>query len=133
MAFTYDISTTTGKIRLRLGDYQENDGILPGGKNFSDEELTHFYSEEGDHVYRAVALAMETAVSVWSAQPDSYKLGPESESQQTAAHFRQEAARLRLRYGHADTAAGPAAKIPASGALPVQVWPANDQGDVYGV
>ena len=80
MAFTYDISDTTdtsSMMRLELGDTVLEDGILPDNKNFSDEELDHFYDQEDDDFWLAVARAFDAAAVVWARYPEVYHMGPE--------------------------------------------------------
>jgi hypothetical protein len=54
MAFTYDLTTNVGKIRLLIPDTDWANAV------FSDEELTAFVSLESGSVRRAAALALET-------------------------------------------------------------------------
>lgn len=54
MAFTYNLNTPNGVIRLLINDKYEADPI------FQDEELTVFYSSEGASVKKGAALALET-------------------------------------------------------------------------
>jgi len=54
MAFTYDLSTDGGKIRLLIPDTDWENAV------FSDEELAAFLSLESSSVRRAAALALET-------------------------------------------------------------------------
>lgn len=56
MPFSYDLSATTGKIRLLIPDNQ------PVGYVFEDAEIEAFYAMEGN-VRRAAALALETIAS----------------------------------------------------------------------
>lgn len=67
MAFTYDLSTNTGKVRLNLGDTQENVGPRPDKRNFSDEEIDHFISVESDGNNAATALGFEILASEWTS------------------------------------------------------------------
>lgn len=132
MTFAYDLATTTGKMRLEIGDSRvEPDGLLPGGRNFDNEELTHFYTEEGPNYWRGVARALEAAAALWSLEPEDYRLGPEQEKQTTADKLAKRAAQLRARYGYADAATGPAHRPAVSGAVRVQVWPTHDPEDGY--
>ena len=58
MAYTYDLSTNTGKVRLLIPDNSEDDYI------FTDEEIESFIAmtTEDDEVilYNATALALES-------------------------------------------------------------------------
>lgn len=57
MAFTYDTSTTTGKIRLLIFDTDSTNYV------FEDAEIDVFYDVEGSSIKRAAALALETMAS----------------------------------------------------------------------
>jgi len=57
MAFTYDTTTNTGKIRLLVFDTDSTNYV------FEDAELAVFYDIEGDSLKRAAALALETMAS----------------------------------------------------------------------
>jgi hypothetical protein len=109
MAFNYDLSSSDGdvltesKSRLQIGDTVENDGPRPDGRNFSQAELLALYSDEGSHVKRAAAAALEILANEWSAYAGNHKLGPESETYQQAAEYRKQAETLRERYGHGDS------------------------------
>lgn len=57
MAFTFDVRTALGKVRLLIPD---RDGTEP---LFQDEEIAAFLELEADNVRRAAALALETIAS----------------------------------------------------------------------
>ena len=57
MAFTYDLSTNIGKVRLLIPDRVTPDHV------FEDDELTAFLTAEGSVVKRATALALESIAS----------------------------------------------------------------------
>lgn len=98
--FTYNTSTTVGKVRLEIGDNQiEPNGILPDGRNFSDDEITAFFTEEGS-VLRTAARCLEVASRRWARVPKQQTTGSESSSQETASHLLRQALELRRRYGH---------------------------------
>ena len=42
MAFTYDVSTSLGQLRLAIGDTKLNEGPRPDGTNYTDAELGVF-------------------------------------------------------------------------------------------
>ena len=97
MGFQYDISDaddTSSQMRLELGDTRYEDGILPEGRNFSDEELDHFYSQEGSF-WSAVARAFEAAAAEWGRYPDSFRLGPEQQHISAAKLYADRAAYIR--------------------------------------
>lgn len=57
MPFTYDLSTTVGKVRLLIPDRVSADAF------FQDDEITGLLSIEGGNVKRGAALALETMAS----------------------------------------------------------------------
>lgn len=57
MAFTYDVATERGKVRLMIPDKVE------AGHLFEDDEVDAFLAMEGANLKRATALALETAAS----------------------------------------------------------------------
>lgn len=67
MSFTYDLTTAVGQIRLEIGDTSSatDEGIKPNGTNFSDEELTHFYTAESSNLLAAAARACEVLARMW--------------------------------------------------------------------
>jgi hypothetical protein len=81
MTFIYDISDTTdtsSKMRLDLSDnLVEPGGILPEGRNFEDEELDHWYSDESDDYWNAIGRAFDAAAVAWAKYPEVYHMGPE--------------------------------------------------------
>ncbi len=105
MAFTYDLATDTGKLRLEVGDTTEDSGPRPLNANFSDEELTHFLSEEGT-VGRAAARCCEVLATEWSRKAGSERLGPRSFARNQAGEYRTAAALLRAQHGYPESAAG---------------------------
>lgn len=54
MAFTYDLSTSIGKVRMLIPDRDEQHPI------FQDDEIAVFLSENSDSLRRATAEALET-------------------------------------------------------------------------
>ena len=100
MAFTYDLSTNVGKIRLELGDTTQNKGVRPDNNNLSDEELQYWYDRELN-VMRAVAAACEALARMWSTSA-SISIGPHSESLSDVAEMWDKRAKL-LRQQYGDT------------------------------
>jgi hypothetical protein len=101
MAFTYDLTTDVGKLRLAVGDSIENSGPRPqtgASSNFSDEELQHFVTTEGT-VGSASAAVFETLAAEWSIFTN-ITLGPRKEEfAKIAEAFLKRAAAARARYG----------------------------------
>ena len=54
MAFTYDLTTNRGKLRLRIGDTDSVNLI------FEDDEIDEFLSVENNNLSLAAAFALET-------------------------------------------------------------------------
>ena len=99
MAFTYDLTTDTGKVRLELGDTTAGAGIRPDGSNLQDEEIAVWLSREGD-VMRAVAAACEALSRQWSTIADTQS-GPLSESAgAVAGKWAERGKALRGTYGY---------------------------------
>jgi len=57
MAYTYDVATSVGLVRLLVPDRVEADAF------FSDEEITAMLTMEGDNVKRGTAGCLETLAS----------------------------------------------------------------------
>jgi hypothetical protein len=104
MAFSYDVSTNTGLVRLELGDTAEGAGIKPNGSNFSDEELGVWLTREGS-VMRACAAACEALAWAWSSVANTSS-GPLSEDgDPVAAKWAAQGKALRAQYGYGATGA----------------------------
>jgi hypothetical protein len=67
MAFTYDLTTNRGVVRLNLGDTVENAGPRPDKRNFSDVEIDYLITTETAGNAAAAALGFETLASEWAA------------------------------------------------------------------
>lgn len=106
MAFTYDISTERGKVRLLAVDFRD-DGHL-----FEDAEIDAFLAME-DGVYRAAALALETAASDEALVTKKIEtLEIKTDGPAVSKELRARAERLRKRADEID---------------------ANEEGPVFGV
>ena len=62
MAFTYDLTTDVGKVRLLIPDNVEADAEL------QDDELEYFLDQTGDHVKGAAVLACKTLARKYARQ-----------------------------------------------------------------
>lgn len=89
--FTYDLTTTAGKIRREIGDTRFEDGILPEGRNFSDAEVTYFYTQQDESFWLAVAAAFDAAAAEWARYPEDMSLGPERQKINAARFYTQKA------------------------------------------
>lgn len=126
MAFDYDLAATdatialVSKIRLAIGDTVEGAGPRPDGRNFSNEELTTFYSDEDSHAKRAAAVAFEVLSAEWSAFKGRHKMGPEDELFNQDSAFAERAEKLRARYGY-----GSSDDAPGQGGFSITLKPAG--------
>lgn len=75
MAFTYDLTTDGGVVRLNIGDTVENSGPRPDKRNFSDEEIDYLITTETAGLPAATALGFETLASEWGAYTISEREG----------------------------------------------------------
>jgi hypothetical protein len=98
MAITTDLGTTIGQIRLLIGDTVENDGVKPGGGNFSDAELTWFYDNEGS-IEGAAGLACETLAWMWHVHPSFEADGLRVEQGKIAQSWWRAGVNFRARRG----------------------------------
>lgn len=114
MAFTYDLTTTTGRIRRMISDTVENDGPLPDSGNFTDAEIAFFYESEGNHVQRGTAAALEALANAWAAFEGRLREGPVDEESLSSATFAARAEMIRRVYGY-NTAGDDAAAEMAGG------------------
>ena len=93
MSFTYSSANltaggtaqTVSVYRLAIGDTTSGSGVLPGGVNFSDEELLYFASNGG------TPAVLQSLANTWGRLVDT-TAGPLSKSYSQAAKFWQAAA-----------------------------------------
>jgi len=71
MAYTYDITTTTGKIRALVDDRDVSGSAVTA--YFTDEEIEAFLSMAGGNLFLAAALALRTIAG--AVAPISYQTG----------------------------------------------------------
>ncbi|MGB8644037.1 MAG: hypothetical protein WCF84_02280 [Anaerolineae bacterium] len=133
MAFTYDLTTDLGKLRLLLGDTTSGSGIRPDGSNFLDAELTYFLSVEG-LVGAAGALACETLATQYATLANLVVGARREDLGAIGKAFADRGAALRSQYGQglhlfnawfapsADIEAEPAVGVAAN---PVAVTPGD--------
>lgn len=111
MAFTTDLETVYGRIRLEIGDdVAAPNGILPRGENFTDSQLEVFCLLEGGDpdadpplvidIGRAAARACESLGRRWAAVPSQRRMGPVGQTLKASEYFAKEAVRLRRQYGY---------------------------------
>ncbi len=72
MTFTYDLASVDenllniSRVRLELGDTQENVGVRPDGSNLQDEEILLWLSEEGNEIPSTVGRACNALANMWT-------------------------------------------------------------------
>lgn len=100
MAFTYDLATDIGKLRLEIGDTSSiaAHGVKPDGSYITDEELQILLTREGT-VGRAAAATCEVLARMY-ARYVNITVGPRSEQlSQAGAAYAAQAKELRAQYG----------------------------------
>lgn len=90
MAFTYDLGTDVGKVRLLVMDNQAGDYL------FEDAEISIFLTLEGANLKRGTALALETMASNEAYVSKRIKLlDLQTDGPAVAKELRERAAALR--------------------------------------
>ena len=100
MSFSYDstLAADTDKIRFNISDTIENEGRLPNGANFQDEELTAVISMEGSW-QMAVASCFDRLAAAWATEDSSINTRNGSFSRNTSPqYFRDLATDWRDKY-----------------------------------
>lgn len=101
MAFTYDfaVKSDVSRIRLALGDTVRDSGVLPDGKNFSDDEIEAILVECNNDVDATTFVFLKSLANTWGTYVD-ITVGPRKESlSQIAAHYSRRAAELAKQTG----------------------------------
>lgn len=70
--FTYDLTTYIGQVRMRLGDNVENEGVLPSGINFSDEEIQFVYEDSSSNFGYTLYKLAKIAATKWISSPKAW-------------------------------------------------------------
>lgn len=102
MAFTTDLNTPVGKIRLEIGDDDNGTdmGVKPNGTNFSDDQLTYFYTDESNNVLAASARALEVLARMYARAGKSVTIrGYRIDTTKKAADLLEQAKDLRKQSG----------------------------------
>jgi len=99
MTYTYKLSTNAGYVRFLSQDNVEEQGILPGGSNFSDEEISAILTEVDNSREAAAVVLLELASRRWSTYVDT-DMGPLKEKlSQASVRLMAQAAKMRETYG----------------------------------
>ena len=92
--FTYFLTDAIGQVRLELGDNVYQQGVLPDGTNFSDQEITYYLNQNEQSVMRTVG-ALASVLARRYAMVADISVGPRSESlSQVAKALERQAALL---------------------------------------
>lgn len=101
MAFTYDfgIKRDVARVRLALGDTVKDSGVLPGGVNYTDDEIEAVLSDCNNDVDAAVFVFLKGLSNAWGTYVD-ITVGPRKESlSDVAFHYAKRAAEMGERTG----------------------------------
>lgn len=100
--FTYFLTDAVGQVRLELGDNVYQQGVLPDGTNFTDQEITYYLTQNENDVTRTVG-ALASVLARRYAMVADVSVGPRSESLSQVAKAWERQASL-LAGGDAQTA-----------------------------
>lgn len=93
MTFTYDLSTTNGKVRFEIGDTVQASAML------TDEEIAYALGENGSSVLVTAASLCETLAMKFARDVDFSMDGQSVSASQKSKQYLALAATLRRRAG----------------------------------
>ncbi len=99
MAFTYDVSTALGQLRLAIGDTVSGTGPRPSGANYTDAELNVFLAPviaAGYGYGRAVPSVLRLLANEWTNKANISIGEYSAQYGQIAANYRAAAAAADL-------------------------------------
>lgn len=132
MAFTYDVSTSLGQLRLAIGDTKLNEGPRPDGTNYSDAELGIFLTPvlaAGYSYGRAVPQMLRLLAVEWSNRA-SVTIGEFSMSYAAVAEaYRKQAAAWEATIDTTGAAVSGGITV-GTMTLPNRVYTLNESGTV---
>ena len=81
MTFTYDFldNRNVARVRLAIGDTVENEGVLPGGANYSNEEIETILLEVSNDIDAATFIFLKALSNAWGHYAD-ITIGPRKEA-----------------------------------------------------
>lgn len=82
--WTYDITTSIGKVRLLIGD---TDITPTTDAQFTDEELQYFLDTHGGNINLAAAMALGAWIGALTRELKSEKIGDYSYTRNTIANM----------------------------------------------
>ena len=98
-------------VKIEIGDTDEDNGVLPGRKQFTDVEMgyaaeaelvTELIAPTQQDIGRVSAKLLEMASTAWASQPLETELGPASEVNNASVLLARKANRLRAIWGYGD-------------------------------
>ena len=132
MAFTYDVSTSLGQLRLAIGDTVSGAGPRPNAANYTDAELNVFLAPviAAGYTYgRAVSQVLRLLATEWTNQANISIGEYSAQYGQIAANYRAAAAAADLAIDN--TGAGVTGGITVGTmTLSNQVYTVNTNGTV---
>jgi hypothetical protein len=102
--FTYDLNSSDldianiSKIRLEVGDTDEERGIKPDGENYTNDEILYVFNDEERIVGRAAARICELAAASWTSVPRTM-FGALFDPRAVARNFMLKSKTLREQHG----------------------------------
>ena len=110
-------------VRLEIGDTVVGDGILPGSRQFTENEVFHLAGTEGVtdftaahtqmDVGRTAARCLEVAATQWASQPEEVELGPNIQKGKRHQALQRAADILRGTYGYGSPVGSKTDKSPS--------------------
>ena len=84
MAYTYDLTTNIGKVRLLIGD---TDITPTTDAQFNDEEIQYFLAAHDGNINLAAAMALGAWIGALTRELKSEKIGSYSYTRDTIANM----------------------------------------------
>lgn len=100
---SFSNSGTIGHVRFLVGDDVQNAGVLPGGGNFSDEQITARLDDVGQNAHLAAAELCRSLARRWTVAPKSFTADGLSVSRADAESWLAMARDLEAQASSADT------------------------------
>lgn len=105
MSFSYNLDSTDAnkaaiaRVRMEVGDTNQERGVKPDGTNYTDEEILVLYQEEAEIVGRTAARICEQLATSWSSVPRTM-FGSLFDPRHVGRNYMRQAENLRKIYGH---------------------------------
>jgi hypothetical protein len=102
-------------VRLEIGDQNPEKGILPSGRQFTDDEIVYAAASESiteldtptqRQIGRTAARLLQIASTQWASQPEEVELGPSAERGKQSQTLGRKASELRAIWGFGNITPG---------------------------